>query len=146
MTSDELRVALKSSSETLAAIARRAGVPYTTLHSFLSGETKTLRADTFQKVSAALQPPRMREVREDAQPFETAGQVSVTVPAHLVKLAEEHDLDLPALIAEGGLDAVEAAGRKAWYEANRDVIEAKRRQVEKHGTFAQRHGVFPGRK
>lgn len=84
-------------------------------------------------------------VRENAKPFDSGSDVPVKVPEHLLRLAEDYGLDVPALLAEGGIDAVAEAGRKAFYEANKDAIEANRRHVEKYGTFAERHGVFPNR-
>lgn len=155
MTSSELRAALKAAGESLAAIARRAGVPRTTVYSFASGDVAQLKADAHARLVAALgaepagsETASERGVREDQRPLDPGETVSVPVPVppHLAQLAKEHGLDVPALLAEGGLAAIEAAGRKAWYEANREAIEAKRRHIEKYGTFAERHGVFPNRR
>ena len=68
--------------------------------------------------------------------------VPVPVPPALLEQARAQGLEVEALVAKGGIDALREASKQAWYEENREAIEAKRRHIEKHGTFGQRHGVF----
>lgn len=153
MNATELRRALQGSTTSLASLARRAGIAPTTVYSFVSGDTKELKADTHARLVAAVISAGPGEggprgVRKEQTPLtpSDAAPVPVSVPPHLMRLASEHGLDVPALLAQGGFAAIEAAGREAWYQANREAIDANRKHIEEHGTFAQRHGVFPARR
>jgi len=79
---------------------------------------------------------------EDAASFKGNAAVSISVPPALLEQARAQGLAVESLIAQGGIDALREASKKAWYEENRDAIEAKRKHIEKYGTFGQRHGVF----
>ncbi|KJS36558.1 MAG: hypothetical protein VR74_11965 [Hyphomonas sp. BRH_c22] len=85
---------------------------------------------------------RTKSMAEDAVSFEGNTAVSIPVPPALLEQARAQGLEVEALVAEGGIVALREASKKAWYEENRDVIEANRAHIEKYGTFGQRHGVF----
>ncbi len=89
-----------------------------------------------------ISPTRAGSVAEEAASFDGKTTVGVLVPPALLEQARSQGLEVEALIAQGGIDALREASRQAWYDDNRDAIEAKRRHIEKHGTFGQRHGVF----
>lgn len=50
---DQLRNSVRASGETMAAVARRAGVPYSVLHGVMESGCN-LNVGTFQKLAAAL--------------------------------------------------------------------------------------------
>jgi len=87
-------------------------------------------------------PARAGHMSEDPASFKGNAAVSIPVPPALLEQARAQGLEVEALVAEGGIVALREASKKAWYEENRDVIEANRAHIEKYGTFGQRHGVF----
>tara|TARA_R110000824_G_scaffold10870_1_gene47647 strand:+ start:314 stop:784 length:471 start_codon:yes stop_codon:yes gene_type:complete len=87
-------------------------------------------------------PRRTRRMAEDATSFDGNAAVSVPVSPALLEQARAQGLEVETLVAKGGIDALREASKQAWYEENREAIEAKRRHIEKYGTFGQRHGVF----
>jgi len=85
---------------------------------------------------------KVGRVSEEPAAFSISSSVPVPVPPALLEQARAQGLEVETLIAQGGIDALREASKQAWYEENRDAIEAKRLHIEKHGTFGQRHGVF----
>lgn len=85
---------------------------------------------------------KVGHISEEPTAFSMPSSVPVPVPSFLLEQARAQGLEVEALIAQGGIDALRDASRQAWYDDNREAIEAKRRHIEKYGTFGQRHGVF----
>ena len=137
-------------------LSARSGIPVPTLYCYENGSRRP-RTDAAKRIEAATNgavtaaellgldtvvPKRKSGVAEDAVPFDGTAAVAVPVPSFLLEQARAQGLDVEALIAHGGIDALREASKQAWYDENRDAIEAKRRHIEKYGTFGQRHGVF----
>ena len=143
MTPDELRSAIQRSKMPIGRIADEAGIAKTTLYSFVSGDSESLRAPTHASVEAVMVcRGQAGHVSEEPTAFNIASSVPVPVPPALLEQARAQGLEVEALVAKGGIDALREASKQAWYEENREAIEAKRRHIEKYGTFGQRHGVF----
>ena len=145
MTPDELRGAIQRSKMPIGRIADAAGIAKTTLYSFVSGDSESLRAPAHAAVEAVMGgrgKVKVGQISEELTAFNMPSSVPVPVPAGLLATAREHDLDVETLLAKGGLPALQAEARREFRERNRDVIEANRAHIEKYGTFGQRHGVF----
>tara|TARA_B100001179_G_scaffold89918_1_gene63756 strand:- start:992 stop:1462 length:471 start_codon:yes stop_codon:yes gene_type:complete len=154
MNSSELRRAIELSGISIAQLARDSDVLPTTLYSFMSGQTRSLRVDTAEKVIAGLAArDAMSGVREEST--EISGQVTtqhicqtskeslqVSLPSGLLEAAREYELDAEALVLEGGRDKLEAEVRREFSERNAEAIEWSRKHIAEHGTFGQRFGVF----
>tara|TARA_R110001592_G_scaffold360431_1_gene668800 strand:- start:544 stop:1014 length:471 start_codon:yes stop_codon:yes gene_type:complete len=146
----------KQTNLSLAELGRLAGLSHTQIMRIENktsrvspAAAKRIEAATNGAVTAAellgldtVVPKRKSGVAEDAVPFDGTTAVAVPVPSFLLEQARAQGLDVEALIAHGGIDALREASKQAWYDENRDAIEAKRRHIEKYGTFGQRHGVF----
>ena len=107
---------------------------------------KRIEAATNGEVSATellgIDSPGRHGVREDAAAFEKETAVAVPVPDGLLRAAREQNLDIPALLAKGGIPALEAESRRVFRERNADLIAWNRKHVEEHGTLSQRFGMI----
>ena len=143
MTPDELRGAIQRSKMPIGRIADEAGIAKTTLYSFVSGDSESLRAPAHAAVEAVMAGRgKVGHISEEPTAFSMPFSVPVAVPPALLEQARAQGLEVEVLVAKGGIDALREASKQAWYDENRDAIEAKRRHIEKYGTFGQRHGVF----
>lgn len=87
---------------------------------------------------------RKRDVREDAEPFVSGEQVtiSVAVSADQARTLQKAGADVEALARSGAERAIKEAEAKAWAAANREAIEASNAWIEKHGTLAEQLGLI----
>lgn len=69
--------------------------------------------------------------------------IEVSIPARMLDMARELDVDVEALILKGGLSAVDEGLKKAFYEQSAKAIDWSRNYVAQHGTLGQRFGIFP---
>ena len=142
MNTDELRAALKAAHLPISRVASIARIAPSTLYSFVSGDTRSLRADAHQAVEAALG-KAPKGVHEDAAPFETdPTEVTISAPSTLLQEAERLGLDATALLTEGGVSGLRAAIKSAFVEKNQAGIAWSRAYVQKHGTIAQQFGLM----
>jgi post-segregation antitoxin (ccd killing protein) len=143
MTPDELRGAIQRSKMPIGRIADAAGIAKTTLYSFVSGDSESLRAPAHAAVEAVMGARgKVGQISEEPTALNMPSSVPVPVPGGLLATAREYDLDVETLLAKGGLPALQAEARREFRERNRDVVEANRAHIEKYGTFGQRHGLF----
>ena len=148
-----LRREIRKSEIALADIARRAGVPLTTLHTFVHKEGSEMRASNFEKVAGAFAAlggatvktaRASRAVREEPAPFEPGGQIAVTIDIRTEELEtlRHFGIDIEAVARHGATQALKEAQARAWREANREAIEASIAWIEKHGTLAEQLGLI----
>ncbi len=142
-SSDDLRKAINAAPWTLAELSRRSGVAYTTLHSFVRGATGSLRAEAFNAVVDALRVLNRRSVRETGADFEgPTVKVPVAIPEWLARFSVEHGLDVEALLAQGGIEALRAEADKTFRDHYRESIAETRAYVDRYGTLSQQFGMI----
>lgn len=135
---DALREAIRASKEPVSGIAERAGIAPTTLYSFMSGATGSLRASAHAAVEAALT-GHGRGMAEDRTTFERG-----TLDLHPVLLQEAAAYGLDATeIARSAVErAVKTERMKRFSEENREAIESWNEHYEKHGLWNEKYRLF----
>jgi transcriptional regulator with XRE-family HTH domain len=150
-----LRSWRKSQNLSADELARRIGIAGSTLMGYENG-TRRPKAKTAQKietitkgaVSAAsllgLTSRTVRGVREEAEPFVEAEQLTIEVPvsAGQSRLLQEQGVDIEAVARTGAKKAIREAEARAWAEANREAIDAYNAWIKKHGTLAEQLGLI----
>ena len=143
MTSNELRNLVTQARLSIAELARRTGVPYTTLHSFFSGTTDNLRADTFNRVVRAVgsfEPPK-GGVSEEIAAFEHS-DVLLSVPKDLLDASRDYGIDVETILVEGGVPRLREVFKQAYLERNRDAIDRTNDYIREHGTPSEQLGMI----
>ncbi|MEQ9314963.1 MAG: type II toxin-antitoxin system CcdA family antitoxin [Henriciella sp.] len=138
LSPDNLRQKIRSSSQPVARIAERAGIAPTTLYSFMSGATGSLRASAHAAVEAALTAGN-RGVAEDRATFE---RDTLDLHPALLEEAASYGLD-PAEIARAAVErAVKTERMKRFSEENREAIESWNEHYKKHGLWNEKYRLF----
>lgn len=146
----------KSQNLTQARLAKMVGLAAPTISQIENGVrrpgpdvARRIEAASNGMVSAAgllgLRPERgLREepVEFDGKPL---AQLQISLPRGLFDQANAYNLDIAALILEGGKARLEEEVRRVFRERNAKALDWSRRQIAEFGTFAERHGVFPAR-
>ena len=130
------------------------GVAEVTLRAYETGSRRPksevalrIEAATDGEVTAAellglnVDVPTTKAVRETAPPFEAA-PISVPVPADLAEMARKYDLNVEALIAEGGVPRLRDAFKAAYMVRHKEAIDEINASVREHGTLSQRYGTI----
>ena len=147
----DLRTWRKRNGLTGAQLAELCGVAYSTLAGYENGSRRPrpkiaqrIEAATNGEVSAAelLGIVGTLTAREDPASFAGEPSVTIPIPERLLALANEQGLDVPALIAEGGIERLEQALRDSFSQRHRKAIEANRQHIDAHGTFGERMGAW----
>jgi|GEM_PF-4306224 len=124
--SDALRAEIGASTQSIAQIADRAGIPRSTLYSFVAGETKHLRADTQSRVENALSTFPNKVLREDPAPFDR----------ELKAEADSLGLDPEAIARKAVEAAIKRKRMEAWIEENREAMEANAKDIRENGLWS----------
>jgi antitoxin CcdA len=143
VTQDQLAEAVGTSRPHLSKVERGATEPSPDL-------ARRIEAYTRGKVTAAsllglAEVKRGRRgVREDAEPFAGAEQLTIelSVSAEQSRLLQKHGVNIEAIARTGAEKALKEAEARAWADANREAIEASNRWIEKHGTLAEQLGLI----
>ena len=135
---DELRQAIKASECPVSQIAERAGIASTTLYSFVSGATGSLRASTHAAVEAVLT-DEVVGVAEERTRFKGPGQ---DIHPALLEEGERLGIDVEETARKAVEDAVKRARIDAWIEENREAFAANARDVEENGLWCDRYRMF----
>lgn len=127
-----LREAIKSSKLPVSGIAERAGIAPTTLYSFMSGATGSLRASAHAAVEATLfgQP---RGLAEDHAKFEHGG---LDLHPTLLQEAASYGLDAAEIARSAVERAVKTERMKRFSEENREAVESWNDLVEREGLWS----------
>lgn len=149
-----IRTWRKSKGITGRKFADMCGVAYSTMIAYERGARRP-RRDVAQRIEAAtngditaaglLGITGPSTLREDPASFSPESTVTIPIPERLLVRANEQELDVAALIAGGGIDKLKQALRQSFNQRNRSAIEANRKHIEAHGTFAERMGIWQGR-
>jgi post-segregation antitoxin (ccd killing protein) len=132
MHPDELRKAISQSRQPVSALAERAGIAPTTLYSFVSGATGSLRASAHAAVEAALS-NKMPGLAEDRTVFE---RNAFDLHPAVLKEAASYGLD-PSEIAHKAIErAVKTERMKRFSEENREAIKSWNDLVEREGLWS----------
>lgn len=132
MPPNDLRRAIRESRLSISAIASMAGLPRTTLYSFVSGDTKSLRASAQLAIQEALGLRYTPAVREDRAPFDPNLQAE----------AKALGLDPEAIAAKAVEAAIKQKRFDAWIDENREIFEAKARDVDENGLWCDKYRLF----
>lgn len=131
------------------ALAAGVGAAESTLFGYENGSrrprrdiAKRIEAFTKGAVTAAellgvdARPPHRNGVAETSAAYQAddANTATIPIPAPLFELATSFSLDIPALVAEGGIPRLREATKAEYYERNKEGIESTRRYIEAHGT------------
>ena len=140
MTSEELRKNIDKAKAPLSQIARWAGIPYTTLHSFASGQTKSLRADTHKSVELALCRDIQSGMQETAREFtpqasQETSEFVCEIDQSLLAEAKSLGLDAEAVMRNGLEERVKAARLAKWNDDNKDALNAWNKYTEENGLW-----------
>ena len=130
--SDALRAEIRASTQSIAQIADLAGIPRSTLYSFVAGETKHLRADTHTRVENALSAFPNKVLREDPAPFEP----------ELKAEAESLGLDPEAIAKKAIETAIKRKRIEAWVEDNKEAFATHRKDLEENGLWSDGRRAF----
>jgi antitoxin CcdA len=130
-TSDKLRLAIRGSACSIAEIADRAQISRTTLYSFVSGQTKQLRANAQAAVESALRASNTN-VKEDGAQFDhqTAAE------------AKALGLDPDAIAQEAVEAAIKRKHMDAWIEENRSAMEKNAENIRRNGLWSDGLRLF----
>ena len=143
MSPTELRNAISLCDKSIAAVARLAGVPATTLYSFMSGDTQTLRADTHAKVQDVVGLKDASVVQERQTPLDRRDAVvEIPVSAELRHLADRYGLDVEALLAAGGVPRLREAFKAEYVRRHRSAITAINKYAREHATPSEQLGMI----
>ncbi|MEM6535809.1 MAG: type II toxin-antitoxin system CcdA family antitoxin [Pseudomonadota bacterium] len=117
-------------------IAERAGIAKTTLYSFVSGDTRNLRAETHAAVERALKNDKAatRGLSEEAVLFDG--------PPSLAVEARKLGLDPEAIAQKAVADAVKRKRVDAWIEDNREAMEANAKDIRVNGLWSDGLRLF----
>lgn len=132
MSPDDLRQAIKGSRLSVSAIAGIAGLPRTTLYSFVTGDTKSLRASAQLAVQEALGLKRTQAVREDPAPFEH----------DLRSEAKALGLDADAIAIRAVAEAIKRKRIEAWIDEHKEAFAAHRKDIEENGLWSDGLRMF----
>lgn len=123
---DDLRKAIAESDLSVSDIAKIARIPRTTLYSFVSGETKSLRAVAQRAVQDAVGLRRPQTVQEQRAPFEHT----------LRSEAKALGLDPDAIAVKAVEDAIKRTRIDAWIEQNQAAMDANAKDVRENGLWS----------
>lgn len=138
MSPEDLRRAIHSSKLPVSRVAERAGIAPTTLYSFMSGATGSLRASAHAAVEAALSAKATR-VSEDRAPF--VHNIPDLHPA-LLEEAASYGLDATEIARDAVERAVKTERMKRFSEENREAIESWNEHYRKHGLWSDGYRLF----
>ncbi len=128
----DLRQAIKRSGLPVSQLAEQAGIAPTTLYSFMSGATGSLRASAHSAVETSLSAKR-GGFDEGRAPF--ARDFLDLHPALLAE-AKSHGLNVQDIANKAVDEAVKRARINAWVEENREAFADHARHVEEHGLWS----------
>lgn len=128
LTPSELRNAIKSDHRKISEIADLSGVARPTIYSFISGDSKSLRAEAHALVEQIVIPRPTKAMREKAAVFED--------DTDYVKAARQLGLDPEAIAAKAVEDAVKRKRIEKWNAENREAIESWNDLVKKEGLWS----------
>jgi antitoxin CcdA len=132
LAADELRRAIRESHQPVARLAKTAGIAPTTLYSFVSGATGSLRASAHAAVEAALE-GRRQGVAENRTPFEGAG---LDIHPEILEEAARYGIDVAGTARNAVEEAVKAERIRRWNEENREAVDSWNKLVEREGLWS----------
>ncbi|WP_084418244.1 type II toxin-antitoxin system CcdA family antitoxin [Henriciella litoralis] len=135
---DALREAISASKLPVSGIAERAGIAPTTLYSFMSGATGSLRASSHAAVEAALS-GQAGGLAEDRATFQR-GELDLH-PA-LLQEAASYGLDATEIARTAVERAVKTERMKRFSEENREAIESWNDLVKREGLWSDGYRAF----
>ena len=104
-------------------------------------ETLTNGEVTAVELLALDLPTVPKHLAESPAPY-TSNAVTITIPEALHEQATAYSLDIAVLIAEGGLPRLRDEVSSCWNEENAEALDANRRWIAEHGTFAEQMGLI----
>lgn len=135
---DALREAIRASKLPVSGIAERAGIAPTTLYSFMSGATGSLRASAHAAVEATIS-GQPRGLAEDCTAFE---RDELDLHPQLLKEAASYGLDAAEIAHRAIERAVKTERMKRFSEENREAIDSWNEHYKKHGLWNEKYRLF----
>ena len=139
MTSEELRKILKSKRGLQTAVSEASGIAYTTINSFVSGQSKQLRQDTMMKIIGALTETlklTRPSLQETPREFEHAATLNVEISKQDLQDAAEFGLNAAEIARRAVEEKVKEARLRAWVEENRSAFDIHAKEVEENGLWS----------
>lgn len=78
-------------------------------------------------------------MNEERAPFDGA---AVDIPTRMLEFAEELGVDARHFVEHGGINALKAELKSAFYDNNAEATKRSSEYIREHGTFAQRYGML----
>ena len=132
LTPDELRRAIRESRQPVSRIAEAARLAPTTLYSFMSGATASLRASAHAAVEAALA-GRQQGGAENRTTFDGKG---LDLHPALAEEAAQYGIDVTETARRAVEDAVKAERIRRWSAENREAVDSWNKLVEREGLWS----------
>ena len=138
MTSEELRKILKSRRGLQTAVSEATGIAYTTINSFVSGQSKQLRQDTMMKIIGALETLKLTRpsLQETPREFENADTLNVEISKQDLTDAAKFGLNAAEIAQRAVEEKVKEARLRAWVEENRSAFNIHAKEVEENGLWS----------
>lgn len=138
MSPNELRDAVRSSKRPVSQIAELAGVAPTTLYSFMSGATGSLRASAHTAVETALS-GRHAGVSEERAAF---GKKGVDLHPSVIEEAKTFGIDVEETARKAVEEAVKRARIELWVAENCEAFAAHARDINENGLWSDGLRLF----
>ena len=138
MTPEELRQAVRASNQPISRIAAAAGIANSTLYSFISGASGSLRASAHAAVEQAVL-GTLNGVSEERSNFD---HHDLDLHPSVLEEANKLGVNVAGVARKAVEDAVKRARIDAWIEENKEAFAANARDVEENGLWCDRYRLF----